>query len=484
MSPSASTAEVPLEVPPVKPKRKPRAKVCSGVIDEVEVEVEVEVKVKAADLSDDINTAAISINSSAEFPPKKIPRQRRSKADAALVLSAAMSADDDTDAVSGTVHNRDAADIEPAAAEFASAQPSIFLPHPGDVIKPIAITTQQLSADHARLSSAIRAGRVTNLSALGPEAQIMLSMPAPAGDAVQPDSYRALVLTLPSGQIEVADGVRLLRVLTGIDLGLSAIESPHAEWLHSAVIGRLRATPLSEVIAISRGCLPPDQNDPSVQPLLLTLCSDQHRLSMQVRACTACWLDVLVRGGWQRLQMPFDTLDHIPLHLPLVIASHTLSSQMTAGLVAGDVLLPDTTWFDCAGVGVLRWRGRQLRVQFSAPAALTIIDMESGMVEQTEIDKDDLQAYSNHAARSEPGGASGAFDGVPILLQFEMGRCNATLGQLRTLISGSVLPIEGGSPAVVAILANGRKMGHGELVDINGQLGIRIVDIVSVVDQA
>ena len=475
MSPSASTAEVPLELPPVKPKRKPRAKVSTSAIDGVGVEVEI----RAADLSDALNTAAIYIEPSAESPPKKIPRQRRSKVDAAPAQLAAAAAD--TDAVSGAEYNGDAADIEPAAAKSAPAQPSALLPHPGDVIKPITITTLQLPADHARLSSAIRAGRVADLSAPGLAARIMLSLPAPNADAVQPDSYRALVLTLPSGQMEVADGVRLLMVLTGIDLGLSAIESPHAEWLHSAVIGRLRATPLSEVIAISRGCLPPDQDDPSVQPLLLTLCSDQHRLSMQVRARTGCWLEVLARGGWQRLQMPLDTFDHLPLHLPLVIASHTLSSQMTAGLVAGDVLLPDTTWFDCAGVGVLRWRGRQLRVQFSAPAALTIIDMESGMVEKNEIDTEGLQAYSTHAAKAEASGARSAFDGVPILLQFEMGRCTTTLGQLRTLVPGSVLPVDGGAPAVVAILANGRQMGHGELVDINGQLGIRIVDIVDTV---
>ena len=56
-----------------------------------------------------------------------------------------------------------------------------------------------------------------------------------------------------------------------------------------------------------------------------------------------------------------------------------------------------------------------------------------------------------------------------------MGRFHTTLGQLRTVAAGTVLPLEGGSPHAIAIVAGGRLLGQGELVDVSGQLAIRIV---------
>ena len=347
----------------------------------------------------------------------------------------------------------------------SSAEVSLLL---GEANPVKAASTKNCSPDQLTLSGAIRAGRLTPLPELGSEATIRLDQPASAAAPVEPDPYCALVLTLPSGLIEVSDGVRLLTVLTGIDLGYSAIELPHTQWLHSAVIGRLRATPFCDVIAITRGCLPPDVN---ALPLLLTVSSQLHRLSMQVRASTPCWLDLLTRSGWLRAQMPLDGFDALPLILPLLLASHSMPHMALAGLAAGDIVLPDTTWFDCSGIGWLQWRGQQLRVQFSAPSAITILETGSTM-QELDIQNDDL--IIDAGAQHLPLGSTENFDGIPVQLQFEMGRCRTTLGQLRTLVPGTVLPLDGGSPTAIAIVANGRRMGTGELVDVNGQLGIRI----------
>ena len=93
--------------------------------------------------------------------------------------------------------------------------------------------------------------------------------------------------------------------------------------------------------------------------------------------------------------------------------------------------------------------------------------------DDTDSTSDDMQVQAvQHKSETID---DNALDGLPVQLQFEMGRCSTTLAALRTLAPGTVLPIDGGSPAAIAVVANGRQLGRGELVDINGQLGIRIV---------
>ncbi len=66
-------------------------------------------------------------------------------------------------------------------------------------------------------------------------------------------------------------------------------------------------------------------------------------------------------------------------------------------------------------------------------------------------------------------------DLLPLTLSFELGQLRLSLGELRALAPGSVLSCEGGSPAAVAIVARGRRLGLGEAVEVAGQLAIRIV---------
>lgn len=368
------------------------------------------------------------------------------------------------------------------------------------------LATPRLHLDVVTLAHSVRGGRTALLPALGDDAQI--SMRLMSDTATPADPYCALVLHSPGGLIEIGDGVRLLAALTGIDLGQSAVELPNTQWLHSAVIGRLGATPLRDVTAITRGCLAPDRDEQSedyahsnvdgivdshagnnsnnvaeitaettapsaIQAMCLTLRSAQHALSMQARASAATWLDFISRASWQRYRLPIDTFSDLPVHLPVLIATHNLPQALLADIAIGDVLMPDTAAFDCAGNGRLCWRGMQLTVSFTAPATLTFLALESDMEPPDDTVADDVLIRT--APPYPTALTDNALDGMPVQLHFEMGYCRTTLSTLRTLAAGTVLPIEGGTPASIAVVANGRQLGRGELVEINGQLGIRIV---------
>jgi type III secretion protein Q len=71
--------------------------------------------------------------------------------------------------------------------------------------------------------------------------------------------------------------------------------------------------------------------------------------------------------------------------------------------------------------------------------------------------------------------AIGDPDELPVKLAFDVGRLDLSLGELRRLDVGSVLELNGSADALVRISANGRLIGQGALVDVNGSVGVRIV---------
>jgi type III secretion protein Q len=66
-------------------------------------------------------------------------------------------------------------------------------------------------------------------------------------------------------------------------------------------------------------------------------------------------------------------------------------------------------------------------------------------------------------------------DDLPVRLVFDVGRLDISLGELRRLGAGSVLELHGSADELVRISANGRLVGQGALVEVNGAVGVRIV---------
>ena len=66
-------------------------------------------------------------------------------------------------------------------------------------------------------------------------------------------------------------------------------------------------------------------------------------------------------------------------------------------------------------------------------------------------------------------------DGVPVRVQFEIGRVELPLGEVRRLGSGSLVPLARAPDRSVDILAHGKRIGLGSLVKIGDSLGVRII---------
>ena len=68
-------------------------------------------------------------------------------------------------------------------------------------------------------------------------------------------------------------------------------------------------------------------------------------------------------------------------------------------------------------------------------------------------------------------------DQLPIQLVFELGRLQLNLGELQRLSQGYIIPLSRDLQAPVDILANGRRIGKGQILDVDGQVAVRITQL-------
>lgn len=80
----------------------------------------------------------------------------------------------------------------------------------------------------------------------------------------------------------------------------------------------------------------------------------------------------------------------------------------------------------------------------------------------------------SHAGAAAPP-ADAVFDELPIKLVFELGRIELPLGQLQEIGPGHVFQLDRTLGEAVEIHAGGRRIGQGEIVQIDEQVGVRIV---------
>lgn len=269
------------------------------------------------------------------------------------------------------------------------------------------------------------------------------------------------------GMFYLADGAALLHGLTGIDpRSAAAVPASRRDWTDGALLGRLAATPLGAMRALKRDLAPPAQD--GLAAMYLRLDDGTHMTGALVRASAQSWLALLEHPAWRPRALPLEALAGLRITLPVRLGRHRLPEPALRSLGVGDIILPDFTQFDTQGAGRLPLGGLLAQVRYSRPGLLTILTLETQL---------------NHNSEDQTGGVpdesadanDAALDQLPMVLSFELGTLQLSLGQLRTLASGAVLQLAQGSADSIAIVCGGRHLGRGEAVDVDGRLGVRII---------
>ncbi len=74
-------------------------------------------------------------------------------------------------------------------------------------------------------------------------------------------------------------------------------------------------------------------------------------------------------------------------------------------------------------------------------------------------------------------------DDIEVNLDFVVGRTSITVAELRELRPGVTKSLDTPATANAEIYASGKRLGDGELVEIDGQLGVRIVRLFGEADE-
>ena len=69
--------------------------------------------------------------------------------------------------------------------------------------------------------------------------------------------------------------------------------------------------------------------------------------------------------------------------------------------------------------------------------------------------------------------------GISLRISVEVGSASLTLSELLRLGEGSVVELDRQSNDFLDIFANGTLIARGEIVDVDGRYGIRVVDVVA-----
>lgn len=171
------------------------------------------------------------------------------------------------------------------------------------------------------------------------------------------------------------------------------------------------------------------------------------------------------------------------------VAGHTrLTLRQLASLGVGDAVLPDR-WHPSRGETLValgealaatattdRHKSTlktPLRPAAEVPAAAS---GEAGMAQETTAAKGASKGAGNGAAKGagQEAGETG-LDALSVTLTFELGRRTLGLGELKGIGAGHVFDLGLDPEQPVDLVANGARIGHGEIVEIGERIGVRVV---------
>ena len=157
----------------------------------------------------------------------------------------------------------------------------------------------------------------------------------------------------------------------------------------------------------------------------------------------------------------------LPVPLAIRIGAVRLALADLRGLEPGDVVFPDVA---C--------RAGEALVVFGDSWAHTAKRDRASIVITTPRQRLDLQDGGQWMADPDSGAEAPSaerLDDLPVTLVFELGRSELPLAAVQGLAPGAVLDLGRDPGEAVDIIANGRRIGRGQIVRVEDALGVRVV---------
>ncbi len=160
----------------------------------------------------------------------------------------------------------------------------------------------------------------------------------------------------------------------------------------------------------------------------------------------------------------------LPMPLRLCVGETAVTKARLAKVAQGDVILLTEPFLTPQGGLTLVYSLGQDRPGFTIQAHL-----EGSLITLTASPA--LRMPLNMTEHDASGDEPTPLDEVPIRLSFDLGTKTITLSELQALQPGSVFSIDRPAHEYLTIRANGAVIGSGQLVEIDGHLGVSVARI-------
>ncbi len=341
----------------------------------------------------------------------------------------------------------------------------------------------RLSASESQALNAIAAG-LGELSIPGPgeSGTVLLAVMAMAPDASAPDIFDAVAVQIEwsGAQFVLELPRRALDYWAAETLGSDLAELPAAwrdaalaqasQWLCDGLsdLGRGRASivgVLAEGAALAAG--------PHRMIVRLMWPESGAVVLGMLRADTLGLLVCasLIPAGADATGNPA-MFPSLPIPLRLSVGETLLPYSRLESIREGDVILITEPLLDLGGSITLICGEGSARTDLLIAARLdaNLITVTASPVSRTPTDMSD----------SEPSGDEPlSLDQLPIRLSFDVGTKTLTLAELQTLQPGATFALDRPAKEYLTIRANGAVIGSGQLVEIDGRLGVSVSRITA-----
>jgi flagellar motor switch/type III secretory pathway protein FliN len=335
-----------------------------------------------------------------------------------------------------------------------------------------ALRLREVSAAQCALARLLRNGVVATLEISGEAAELAIELPPPAS-RYPPSDW--IVLQGRSGLLVIGEGVTLLRVLTGIDVGVA---DDLSDWK--------RAWLLQQALALLPESIRSLLDDPFEigattidEPMTLAWADASLRVGTAgVRFCVGAHIPT-----WHRmLDSPrFIAVSASPIacqfRLACTVGRCVMSASAVCALAEGDAILDAAGLFDIAGEGIVNVGPRAMRGRIDVMDGRAIFEFmrwENAM--STEPESGGEVPVDEDVEKEER--LLDDFSDVPISITFDLGHISLTYQETHDLAPGSVLVVNTQVvPPDVVVRANGARIGYGTLVEVNGRLAVQITSM-------
>ncbi len=174
----------------------------------------------------------------------------------------------------------------------------------------------------------------------------------------------------------------------------------------------------------------------------------------------------------------------------LAVGKTVVSSAQIRGLEPTDLIVLDRVapgWSENGegherqGDLCVRTRARDHFLARVACSPGRMVVMQGGpvvMEGDMKMEDERTMADGSSMPSSDGGAKESLLDDLPVCIVVEAGRATMTVDELLSLSAGTVIPLSRPSSAQVTLTAAGRELAHGVLVQIEGELGVKVLKVL------